>query len=296
MTARDQRRGVRLRSAVAWRPLPGALHRPQRQAVHRRHLRTAQTGGARLERVRVQIEDGVWIPPDAVLDEVVTFGDVRRDMARAAQVEAADATASTGPSSIETSCRPSRTSLWTTSARRWCGHGTRALPPAKPTRRAHAYSLLRTVLQTAVDDDAITANPCVIRKAGSSKRKREIRPASLERACRDRGGHARQVPSRGVDLRLVRPQVRRACGATRRDVGPQADVPAHASAPSRARSGGRSWWDTQEQTAGVRDVAIPPHLNEMLTEHLRAARRSRTGGYCSRRLAQGSHLAPSSAL
>ena len=39
-----------------------------------------------------------------------------------------------------------------------------------PTRKAHAYSLLRTILATAVADDVIAANPCRIRGAGTTRR------------------------------------------------------------------------------------------------------------------------------
>ena len=45
--------------------------------------------------------------------------------------------------------------------------------------RAHAYSLLRTIMNTALADDVIPANPCRVRGAGSVKRARQIREASL---------------------------------------------------------------------------------------------------------------------
>ncbi len=48
-----------------------------------------------------------------------------------------------------------------------------------PTARAHAYGLLRSVLNTAVADDLIPANPCRVRGAGQSKRVKKIVPASL---------------------------------------------------------------------------------------------------------------------
>ena len=48
-----------------------------------------------------------------------------------------------------------------------------------PTQSARAYSLLRTILNTAVADDLIQANPCRVRGAGSAKRARDIRPATL---------------------------------------------------------------------------------------------------------------------
>src|SRR5215472_4957658 len=48
-----------------------------------------------------------------------------------------------------------------------------------PTRQAHAYGLLRTIMATAVADDVLTANPCRVRGAGQVRRKRNIRPATL---------------------------------------------------------------------------------------------------------------------
>ena len=48
-----------------------------------------------------------------------------------------------------------------------------------PTRRAHAYALLRTILGSAVADELLAANPCHIRGAGSSKRVHKIKPATL---------------------------------------------------------------------------------------------------------------------
>jgi len=47
-----------------------------------------------------------------------------------------------------------------------------------PTQRAHAYSLLRTILNTALADE-IPANPCRVRGAGQAKRARQIKPASV---------------------------------------------------------------------------------------------------------------------
>ena len=48
-----------------------------------------------------------------------------------------------------------------------------------PRQRAAAYSLLRTIMNTAVADDLIAANPCRVRGAGAAKRARPIRPATL---------------------------------------------------------------------------------------------------------------------
>ena len=43
------------------------------------------------------------------------------------------------------------------------------LDGSRPTLRAHAYGLLRTIMQTAVVDEKIQANPCRIRSAGNDE-------------------------------------------------------------------------------------------------------------------------------
>ena len=49
----------------------------------------------------------------------------------------------------------------------------------KPTVRSHAYGLLRSIMGTAASDGRVGLNPCVIRGAATTKRKHQIRPASL---------------------------------------------------------------------------------------------------------------------
>ena len=48
-----------------------------------------------------------------------------------------------------------------------------------PTYRAQAYSLLRTILASAVDDGYLPLNPARIRGAGQTARKHQVRPATL---------------------------------------------------------------------------------------------------------------------
>jgi hypothetical protein len=50
---------------------------------------------------------------------------------------------------------------------------------AGPRRRAQAYSLLRTILNAAVADDLIPANPCRVRGAAQSARQHPFTPASI---------------------------------------------------------------------------------------------------------------------
>jgi integrase len=136
-----------------------------------------------------------------------------------------------------------------------------------PTRKAHAYGLLRAILNTAVADDAIPSNPCRVRGAGQTKRARAIRPATLPELgviteampdqyraavliaawCGLRFGEIAELRRRDIDLDGGLVRVRRA--VTHVDGQPVVGVP--------------------KSHAGVRDVAIPPHLIEPLADHLR---------------------------
>ena len=142
-----------------------------------------------------------------------------------------------------------------------------------PTMRAHAYSLLRTILTTAVEDRLLDANPCHIRGAGSSRRAITIQPATLTELealvaalparyrlltllaawCGLRFGELTELRRKDVDTAAGVIRVRR--GVTRVD--------------------GEYIVGTPKSTAGVRDVAIPPHLLPAVKDHLRA---SITGG------------------
>jgi integrase len=134
------------------------------------------------------------------------------------------------------------------------------------TIRAHAYALLRTIYTTAVADDLLPANPCRVRGAGSTKRAKTIRPATLpelatiaadmpERLrlivllaawCALRFGELTELRRGDIDLRSGRVRVRR--GAVRVD--------------SVVIIG------TPKSDAGTRDVAIPPHLLPVVKDHL----------------------------
>src|SRR6185312_10132396 len=46
--------------------------------------------------------------------------------------------------------------------------------------RSHAYSLLRTIMQSAVNDELINGNPCRIVGAGRANRVHKIKPASVD--------------------------------------------------------------------------------------------------------------------
>lgn len=140
------------------------------------------------------------------------------------------------------------------------------LDPAFPTRRAHAYALLRTILGSAVADELILANPCHIRGAGSSKRVHKIKPATLAELeaimaalppryrvmillaswCAMRWGELIELRRKDLDLKAGKIKIRRAAGVVE----------------------GQVIVGEPKSEAGVRDVAIPPHLLPLLRDHI----------------------------
>jgi integrase len=135
-----------------------------------------------------------------------------------------------------------------------------------PTQRARAYSLLRTILGTAVLDDVIPVSPCRVRGAGSVKTARDIRPASLPELealaaamppryrlmvllaawCALRFGELAELRRADIDVKAGVVHVRR--GVVSTDSGLVVKGP--------------------KSEAGKRDVNIPPHLMPLVHGHL----------------------------
>lgn len=139
--------------------------------------------------------------------------------------------------------------------------------PHAPRMRAHCYALLRTILGTAVERGMITTgNPAKIRGAGSSERRHQIEPATLDELavivsnmpaahrllvllgawCALRYGEATEL--RRSDVLTAKGVIR-----VRRGV---------------VWVGGRPTVKDPKTRAGSRDVAIPPHLMPLVREHL----------------------------
>ena len=147
------------------------------------------------------------------------------------------------------------------------------LDKGTPALRAHAYSLLRTILGTAVDERKIDFNPCVIKGAGSVKRARAIRPATLHEIgvivtntpeqfqamvllaawCALRSGEVRELRRKNVILIKVNDQWQ---GVVRIEEG------VTYTADDGYVVG------TPKSDAGTRDVAIPPHIIPAVVAHL----------------------------
>jgi integrase len=136
----------------------------------------------------------------------------------------------------------------------------------RPTMRSHAYSLLRTIMGSAVVDELIDANPCRIVGAGRAKRVHKIRPASVEELatltaampqrlalmvtlaswCAMRFGELVELRRTDVDLSDEVIRIRRAA----------------------VRTKGAYTTTTPKSDAGIRDVAIPPHVIPLIETHL----------------------------
>jgi integrase len=135
-----------------------------------------------------------------------------------------------------------------------------------PTRNAHAYALLHAICATAVQDEVLDANPCRIRAAMQTKRRRDVdilTPAQVDKL-------ATKMPSAlrasvimaawcglrwGETSELRRKDVSDDCGLLR----------IRRAVTYRA---GKFYVGEPKTAAGVRDVAVPPHIRPTLKAHL----------------------------
>lgn len=180
-----------------------------------------------------------------------------------------------------------------------------------PTLRAHAYGLLRTIMNTAASDGKIAVNPCTIRGAATARRVHKIRPATLDELAII----AAEMPPQYRMMVLLAGWGAMRFGETtelrRRDcviVEPtEADIAAAEKKGEpvpeaygvirveRAvvRTEGGFQVTTPKSEAGSRDIELPPHLLPALKEHLATL----TGPAADALLfpaAGGQHLAPAS--
>ncbi len=137
-----------------------------------------------------------------------------------------------------------------------------------PTMKAHAYSLLRTILNTAGAYDLINANPCRIRGAGNSKRAHKVKPASLPELEQI----AAAMPERYRLMVLLAAWCAMRYGELaalrRKDIAADGSVIHVRRGVARVR--GQMVEGDPKTDAGRRDVNVPPHLAPVVVEHLRA--------------------------
>jgi integrase len=141
-----------------------------------------------------------------------------------------------------------------------------SLNPQTPTRRAHAYQLLRAVLMTAaVEDEILAANPCRMKAAGATTRAREINPPTAD----ELDTIVEHTPPQYRAMVLIAAW----CGLRFGELAAlrRSDIDGDVINVRRAavRVDGETLLQTPKSDAGRRKVTIPPHVMPVVTEHLR---------------------------
>ena len=273
--ARHGQAHIRERPQAPVGPLPGPVTGPDgaahtaRDAGGRALTFDARTyADAYLSRVSASIQAGTWKPPDAVTNTVSvtpTLGAYAgawldgRDLSPTSRLLYSHCLRHILPA-LGATPLPGLTPVMVREWHAGLGRST------GPTMRAKAYSLLRTICGTAVADDVIGSNPCRVRGAGSARRARQIRPASLAELeaivtamppryrlmvllaawCALRFGELAELRRADLDVSGAVVRVRR--GVIRGDTGTVVKDP--------------------KSQAGRRDVNIPPHLMNVVKDHL----------------------------
>jgi integrase len=136
----------------------------------------------------------------------------------------------------------------------------------RPTLRSHAYSLLRSIFTSALNDELIDANPCRIVGAGRAKRVHKIRPASVE----ELGVLTAEMPERLQLMVTLASWCALRFGETIELRRCDIDLAAEVIRVRRAavRTGDGYTITTPKSDAGVRDVDIPPHIIPAIEDHL----------------------------
>lgn len=138
----------------------------------------------------------------------------------------------------------------------------------RPTLRSHVYSLLRTILNTAVADELIDSNPARIVGAGSAKRVHKIKPASVEQLAVLTNAMPEQLRLMVTLASWCALRFGETIELRRRDIDLTAEVIHVERAAIRSRGGGEFEITTPKSEAGARDVAIPPHILPAIEDHL----------------------------
>ena len=134
----------------------------------------------------------------------------------------------------------------------------------RPTLRARTYSLLRTILGSAVEDGLLAVNPCRIRGAGRSRPATPTTVAMPGQVVELAG----EVPERlalavllGAWCQLRRGEV---LELRRRDVTRETVTITRGVTWAK----GEPHVGPPKTDAGVRTVSVPPHIADAITDHL----------------------------
>jgi integrase len=144
------------------------------------------------------------------------------------------------------------------------------LLPDSPTRRAHAYRLLKSICAHAVEAELLTKNPCAIKRAASTQRKREpillsvTELAAVADAIKPERFKAMVLLSAWCAMRFGE-----LIELRRKDIsdGCETVTVSRAVTHRRADDGSRCRIDTTKSGKG-RVVVIPPHIRVDVKHHL----------------------------
>lgn len=135
------------------------------------------------------------------------------------------------------------------------------------TQVAQAYSLLRAIMNSAYRDDLITANPCRIERAGSTKKVHKSKPATLA----ELDAIVMAVPPRYQAMVLLAAWCALRFGELtelrRKDLDLDEAVVSITRGVVHVK--GKAIVGTPKTDAGIRTVGIPPHIVKDLRRHLR---------------------------
>lgn len=142
------------------------------------------------------------------------------------------------------------------------------LCPNAPTVRARTYSLVRTILNTAVDEDGLLReNPCRIRGASVSPARAKTHvatPEQVDELAAELPEHLALTVLLGAWCQLRNGE---ALELRRGDIVGDAESVYIARGVTYAE-GGEAVIGPPKTTAGVRGIAIPPHIRPAVREHL----------------------------
>jgi integrase len=142
-----------------------------------------------------------------------------------------------------------------------------ALGTEHPTGNAHAYALLHAICATAVQDEVLDANPCRIRAAMQTKRRRDVdilTPAEVDKLASKMPTALRAsvVMAAWCGLRWGETSELR-----RKDVSDDCSVLYIRRAVTYRA--GKFYEGPPKTEAGIRDVTIPPHIRPVIKAHLK---------------------------
>lgn len=154
--------------------------------------------------------------------------------------------------------------LTPTIVRRWYDD----LPADNPTQNGNAYALLRSIMGDATEDDLIPRNPVKIKGAGKPAPKRTAEALNLPQLT----VYMLHTDPHTLPLLLAAwcalrsGEVR---GLRRCDVADDGSAIRVAQTVTRVGKGTREWYyGTPKTAAGARTIAVPPHLQSVLRDHL----------------------------